>query len=138
MKLRDVTLGAILTQYDDRFSDVEKIDSEIDRLNERRSALIDELVTLSATYELLTGKPISLAAERKARLDPDASISDLAHLFLKERGAMTMPELREVIQRVGRLKSRNARNVLTNALNREPERFEFREDGKIVLRKEKK
>ncbi len=138
MTLKQATLGALLRQYDDRFSEVEKIDTEIDGLNERRSGLIEELTTLSATYLLLTGKSISLSAERKARLDPDASISDVAWSLIKERGPMTMTDLREALQRVGKLKSKNPRNVLTNALARELERFEIREDGKIALRKEKK
>lgn len=138
MSLREATLGALLQQWKDRFEDVEKIDTAIDEMNTRRAALINELVTLSATYEFMTGKPIILSADHKARLDPDASISDVAYLILKERGPMTWLELREALQRVGRLKSKNPRNVLTNALSRELERFEFRQDGKVALRKEKK
>lgn len=110
-----------------------RVRHDIARSEAIKAELLEQLDGLLKTFQTLGHQPTNLIIPPELMFKADASIGDAIETVLKNRGALTRLEIRKELQKAGKLKTRNARIILANAIKKDGRKRFRLKDGKIYL-----
>jgi hypothetical protein len=126
-------IDLLLKRWQTAAKEREKIELEILELEKRKSELLIQQRGLLHAFDALGERPPEIVIPPELFLESRTSIGDVMESLIREHGPMTKADLITELQKVGKVKTKNARTLLANAIKRDgKDRFRV-ENGKVVL-----
>jgi hypothetical protein len=127
------TAKLLLKSYEGVFSALQKVQNELASLKAREEKLLNDMSTILDTFKLLKADIYPIKIPPELLFKRDASIGDSIEQLLREHGDMKKIEVSKELQKAGKIATKNARIILTNAIKRDARKRFTVKDGRVFL-----